>query len=33
MARSITLGDISVTFDQPIDFQSLADWIEVLKQC
>jgi hypothetical protein len=33
MVRSITLGDISVTFDQPIDFQSLADWIEVLKQC
>ena len=33
MARSLTLGELSVTFEQPIDSQALAGWVEVLKRC
>jgi hypothetical protein len=33
LARTLTLGDISITFEQPIDSQSLPDWLEVLKRC
>jgi hypothetical protein len=33
LARTLTLGDISITFEKPISAESLPDWIEVLKQC
>jgi hypothetical protein len=33
LARTLSLGDISITFDQPIGAESLPDWIEVLKRC
>jgi hypothetical protein len=33
VARSSTLGELSVTFDQPLDSQALAGWVEVLKRC
>jgi hypothetical protein len=33
LARSLTLRDISVTFEQPIESEALSDWIEVLKRC
>jgi hypothetical protein len=33
LARTLTLGDISITFEQPIDSQSLPGWIEALKRC
>jgi hypothetical protein len=33
LARTLTLGEISITFDQPLDAESLPDWIAVLKQC
>ncbi|MGD8913562.1 MAG: hypothetical protein PVJ68_12590 [Candidatus Thiodiazotropha sp.] len=33
LARTLTLGDISITFEQPIDSESLPDWIEALKRC
>jgi hypothetical protein len=33
LARTLTLGDISITFEQSIDAESLPDWIEALKRC
>jgi hypothetical protein len=33
VARSLTLGELSVTFDQPLNSQALAGWVEVLKRC
>jgi hypothetical protein len=33
LARTLTLGDISITFEQPIDAESLPDWLEALKRC
>lgn len=33
LARTLTLGDISITFEQPIDSESLPDWLEALKRC
>ena len=33
MVHSLTLRDLSVTFDQPIDSEALSGWIEVLKRC
>jgi hypothetical protein len=32
LVRTLALGDISITFEQPIDAESISDWIVVLKQ-
>jgi hypothetical protein len=33
LIRTLTLGDISITFEQPIDSKFLPDLIEALKRC
>jgi hypothetical protein len=33
LIRTLTLGDIGITFDQSINSESLPDLIEVLKRC
>jgi hypothetical protein len=33
LVRSLTLRDVSITFEQPIEREAVSDWIEVLKGC